>query len=292
MTATDPDGDGEADPDRDHESDPAPDRRRDGDADSRPDAAIRFDGVTVDYGDGPVVEDVAVAVEAGEVVCLLGPNGAGKSTLLQAALRLVEPDAGTVAVGGDAVTDLDRRELARRVGYVPQAESQRTPATVFEAVLMGRRPYVAWRASEADRAVVARTLAALDLADLATRDVRTLSGGQRRKVLVARALAQEPDALVLDEPTSDLDVRHELELLEVVREAAAAGRAALLAMHDLTLAARVADRLVLLRDGGVYDAGAPGDVLTREAVRDVYGVDAEVRRDGTGVSVVPQGPAE
>jgi iron complex transport system ATP-binding protein len=252
---------------------------------------VSFDGVAVGYGGEPVVSDVTFAVESGEVVGLLGPNGVGKTTLLKTLPRLVTPTAGTVAVEGDDVSDLSRAALSRRVGYVSQTETPSNPATVFETVLMGRRPYLSWRASESDTAVVEDVLARLDLTDLAMRDVRELSGGQQQKVVLARALAQQPSVLVLDEPTSDLDVRHEVDVLETLRERIEEGVTALLAMHDLTLAARFCDRLVLLTDGGVYDAGG-SETLTEAAVREVYGIDAEIHDHGDGVTVVPRGTAD
>ncbi|MDG5778379.1 ABC transporter ATP-binding protein, partial [Haloarculaceae archaeon H-GB1-1] len=173
---------------------------------------VEFEGVTAGYGDEPVVEDVSLSIGDGELVGFLGPNGVGKSTLLKTVVGLLAPASGTVRVGESAVDDLSRRDLARRVGYVPQSESPTAPTTVFETVLMGRKPYLSWRASTSDHAVVKRVLTTLDLDDLAMRDVGSLSGGQRQKVVIARALAQEPDVLVLDEPTSDLDIRHEVDV--------------------------------------------------------------------------------
>jgi iron complex transport system ATP-binding protein len=252
---------------------------------------VAFDGVAVGYGSETIVSDVSFDVADGEVVGLLGPNGVGKTTLLKTVPRLVDPAAGLVTVDGDDVTALSRRELARRVGYVSQTETPSNPATVFETVLMGRKPYLSWRASESDTAVVEKVLARLDLSDLAMRDVRKLSGGQQQKVVLARALAQEPSALVLDEPTSDLDVRHEVEVLETLRERVSEGVSALLAMHDLNLAARFCDRLVLLADGGVHAVGGP-EVLTPATVETVYGIEADVHHGDGGVTVVPRGTAD
>ena len=247
---------------------------------------IRLDGVAAGY-DAPVVEDVSFAVERGELVALLGPNGAGKSTLLRTTLGLRDPLAGAVTVDGDPVDALSRRELARRLGYVPQSESGGLPATVFETVLTGRHPHTSWRPTADDRRVVGDVLADLGIADLATRRLADLSGGQRQQVRLARALAQRPDGLVFDEPTSSLDLRHRLDVLDHVRALADRGLAVLFALHDLDLTLRYADRLVFLADNGVVAQGGP-DVVTPALVQTVYGVAARiVEVDGRRV-VVPE----
>ena len=256
-------------------------------ADSPP--TLSFDGVSAGYDGEPVVEDVSFAVDRGEVVGLLGPNGVGKTTLLNCAVGLLDPLAGDVRVGDRSVASFDRDELARTVGYVPQSESTTFPRSVFQTVLMGRKPHFGTRPGERDRAVVATLLDRLDLAELAMRDVASLSGGQRQKVMLARVLAQEPRALVLDEPTSDLDVRHELEALSLLRAEAPNGLAVVHAMHDLTLASRYSDRLVLLGEGGVYAQGPP-ESLSAEMLSTVYGVEISIHDTEDGPIIVPTGP--
>jgi len=250
---------------------------------------LELDAVTAGYDGEPVVSDVSLRADPGTVTCLLGPNGAGKSTLLRCLTGLLSPLSGTVRLGGDDLASLSRREVARRVGYVPQTETDGYPATVFEAVLLGRRPHAGWQPSASDHEAVADALETLGISELAMRDVGSLSGGQRQQVALARALAQEPAALVCDEPTSDLDVRHELGALTLLCEQAAAGTAAVIAMHDLTLAARYSDRLVVLHDGEVLVQGEPS-VLTPEVVETVYGVAVSVYEDESGVTIVPEHP--
>ncbi|MFB6164835.1 MAG: ABC transporter ATP-binding protein [Haloarculaceae archaeon] len=247
---------------------------------------IDLSNVAAGY-DEPVVSDVSFAVDRGEAVAVLGPNGVGKSTLLRTVLGLRAPLAGTVTIDGDDVTTLERRTIARRLGYVPQSEPTALPSTVFETVLTGRKPHTTWRPTAEDRRVVGEALAELDIADLAMESLSTLSGGQRQQVRLARALAQRPAGLVLDEPTSSLDLRHELDVLAHVRALADDGIAVLFAMHDLELALRFADRLVFLAEGTVAAVGGPG-VVTSALIEQVYGVAARVTEvDGHRV-VVPR----
>lgn len=235
---------------------------------------IELDAVTAGYDD-PVVSDVSFAVERGELVALLGPNGVGKSTLLRTVLGLRDPLSGTVTLDGDDVTTMDRTEVARRLGYVPQSESGGLPSTVFETVLTGRKPHTSWRPTEEDRAVVGEVLTQVGIDDLAMRPLTDLSGGQRQQVRLARALAQQPEALVLDEPTSSLDLRHQFDVLDHVARLAAEGLAVLFALHDLELATRYADRLVFLADGEVVAVGGP-EVVTSALVAEVYDIHARV----------------
>lgn len=235
---------------------------------------IELDAVTAGYGD-PVVSDVSFAVERGELVALLGPNGVGKSTLLRTVLGLRDPLSGTVTLDGEDVTTLERTDVARRLGYVPQSESGGLPSTVFETVLTGRKPHTSWRPTEEDREVVGEVLAEVGIGDLAMRPLTDLSGGQRQQVRLARALAQQPESLVLDEPTSSLDLRHQFDVLDHVARLADEGLAVLFALHDLELATRYADRLVFLADGEVAAVGGP-EVVTSDLVREVYGIHARV----------------
>ena len=217
---------------------------------------------------------VTCAVRSGELVAVLGPNGSGKTTLARVALGAYAPQSGTARILGRLAHEWSRRELARVVGVVTQHEDNLFPQRVRETVLLGRYARLSsWGAERVeDHAAVAQALERCDVTDLADRWLWTLSGGEYQRVRIARALAQEPRLLVLDEPTASLDVRHEMDLFELVRTLVdREGLAAVIVTHDVNLAARFADRLVLLSDGAVAAAGAAADVLRRDLAEAVFG---------------------
>ena len=252
-------------------------------------SAISLEEVTVRLGGREVVCGVTADVEEGEWVALIGPNGAGKTSLLRAVAGLL-PCSGTVSLHGTRLEELGRRERAQRLALVPQ--EPRTPPwlTVSEYVLLGRTPYLRAlaREGEPDREAAARSLARLDLDELAERTLGTLSGGERQRVVVARALAQEASIVLLDEPTASLDIGHQqqaLDLLDVLRDTE--GLTLVAAMHDLTLAAQYADRVLLLDAGRLVADGAPADVLTEEALARHYGARVRVVALDDGFAVLP-----
>lgn len=230
--------------------------------------------ITVRYrrNDPLVLEAVSCQVQASELVAVVGPNGSGKTTLVRALLGLVPLEQGTVLVDGRAVGEWSRRSLARTVGVVGQQEEAVFPLKVAETVMLGRYAHLGplGAPGDADRAAVRTALQRCDIAGLAGRSVDSLSGGEWKRVRIARALAQEPRALVLDEPTASLDVRHEMELFELVRQLVEAGLAGLLITHHLNLAARFAHRIVLLDRGAVVAMGSPVEVLNREMLSRVF----------------------
>lgn len=236
------------------------------------------------------VDGVSLTIGAG-CTALLGPNGAGKSTLLRLLLGTLEPEAGEARFAGRRLAEWPRDALARLVGVLPQGEDSPFPMTVRECVAMGRYPHLGpWRREgPEDRAAIARALERTDVAELADRSMHALSGGERQRARLARALAQEPMAFALDEPTAALDVRHEMAIFELLRELAAGGTTVLLVTHNLNLAARYADRLVLMDRGRVVAAGPPDDVLRRDVVEQVYGWPVEIVRHQGAPQVVPLG---
>lgn len=229
--------------------------------------------ITVRYGRAaPALDRVSCAVAPARLVAVAGPNGSGKTTLVRAITGLVPLESGEVLVEGRPVRRWPRSELARILGVVPQREEIAFPLLVEETVLLGRYARLGPLAapSRADRLAVQSALERCDVAGLARRPVDSLSGGEWQRVRLARALAQEPRALVLDEPTASLDVRHEMELLELVRRLVDDGMAGLVITHQLNLAARFADRMLLLDRGRVAAEGTPTEVLTRETLGRVF----------------------
>jgi len=252
---------------------------------------IRIRDVEFSYASVPILKNICMEVAESEILGIIGPNGAGKSTLLRCIDRILSPQKGTIFLNEQDISKMSRLEIAKRMGYIPQSTTQVFPATVFETVLMGRRPHISWRCNERDVEKVLEVLHLLDLEGLAMRDINELSGGQQQKVLIARALVQEPDVLLLDEPTSNLDIKHQLEVMDIIKEIARKkGISAIMAIHDLNLAARYADRLIMMKDGMIYAAGEHFSVLTPENIREVYGVEVEVSMHNGRPFVIPLRP--
>jgi iron complex transport system ATP-binding protein len=230
--------------------------------------------LAVGYGGAPVASGLTFDVPAGTLWVVLGPNGAGKSTLLRTILGWLPPVAGEVLLFGQPASIWERRTLARRVAWVPQTFEGDAGFTGLELVLMGRAPHLgAWGLpSDRDVQVARAALEELEIAHLAGRRTRELSGGERRLLLLARALAQGPELLLLDEPTAFLDLRHQVQVLQRVRARVDAGLAAVAVLHDANLAASVADQVLLLRDGGVLGQGPTRQWLSAERLASLYGL--------------------
>jgi iron complex transport system ATP-binding protein len=245
---------------------------------------------------GPLVlEGVTCEVAGSELVAVVGPNGSGKTTLVRALLGMVPLEWGSVSVDGRPVGSWSRRSLARIIGVVGQQEETVFPLRVREAVMLGRYAHLAPLDSPrpVDHAAVTAALERCDIVELAERPVDTLSGGEWKRVRIARALAQEPRALILDEPTASLDVRHEMELFELVRRLVDGGLAGLVITHHLNLAARYADRIVLLDAGSVVISGPPAEVLRQETISGVFQWPVEVTTLADGSpQVVPLRPGD
>ncbi|MBM6576543.1 ABC transporter ATP-binding protein [Microvirga sp. SRT01] len=239
--------------------------------------SLSVETLAVTIGDKRLLNEVSVAFASGHVTAILGPNGAGKSTLMACLAGLMQPTGGRVLLDDRPRGDFERRDLARRVGYLPQEADVHWNVDVATLVGLGRFPHRGrWGETPEDRDAVTRAMAATDVGGFAKRGVSTLSGGERARVLLARVLAGEPDWLLADEPLANLDPAHQLDGLDALRRVAAAGAGVIVVLHDLNHAARVADDVLLLRDGRVVAFGPPDQVLTRDLVAATYGVDTHV----------------
>lgn len=244
---------------------------------------LSVDQVSVRLDGQQILREVDFSLSSGAWVGLLGPNGSGKTTLLRAIGALI-PFQGRILLGGRSVEQLPTQERARRLAYVRQAPSLTFDFTVEELVLLGRAPHRGWLRSyqQADRRRVRAALSRVDLEGFSSRSVLSLSGGELQRVFLAQALVQEADLLLLDEPTSHLDVHYQFAFMEQVRALVEDGRAVLTVFHDLELAAQHAERLLVLHEGRLVEDGAPADVLTPACIADVFGMEARVDRHPNG----------
>jgi iron complex transport system ATP-binding protein len=255
-------------------------------------AVIAVEALSFGYPGRTVGAAVSFALEAGEVMCLLGPNGGGKSTLLKTVLGLLPPQGGTIRVAGEDMADWTPRRRALSLGYVPQSGAGQFAYSVAEMVLMGRTAHHSAFAppGEHDRAIAAEALAALGIEALAERDWLKISGGERQLALIARALAQQPRVLILDEPTANLDFGNQVRVLAEVRRLAAQGLAVIFATHHPEQAFACADRVAVLAGGELLRVGAPAEVITADTLRECYAVEVAVVpvADGRYRVCVPQ----
>ncbi|MER8000720.1 ABC transporter ATP-binding protein [Streptomyces sp. NPDC095613] len=256
---------------------------------------LRAQGLTLAYEDRTVVSDLDLAVPDGRVTVIVGPNACGKSTTLRALGRLLRPRSGSVLLDGTELAKIPTKRIARSIGLLPQSPVAPEAITVADLVSRGRQPHQRWwqQWSEEDERAVRDAMARTDVTALADRSVDELSGGQRQRVWIAMALAQETDLLLLDEPTTFLDIAHQVEVLDLVRRLNhEQGRTVVIVLHDLNQAARYADHLVAMKAGRVVAEGPPADVVTAELVREVFGLESIVVPDPVTGSplVVPGAP--
>lgn len=247
--------------------------------------SLHLEEVTFAYGSEPVLRRIDLQLDLA-ITALVGPNAVGKSTLLRCVAGVLRPQ-GRIVLDGQDLAALGKSERARLIGYLAQDGSESVELTVLEAVLLGRLHTLSWRVSDADLDMALAVLRDLGIADLALRPVRELSGGQQQMVSIAQVLVQRPQVLLMDEPTNNLDLQHQLEIMALVEAITSeGGLTTILALHDLNLAARMANRIVVLHKGQVYACGDPVSVLTPEMLRIVYGVRARVNVDEEGLPVI------
>jgi iron complex transport system ATP-binding protein len=240
---------------------------------------IELDNVSLGYDHRAILHDVSIKAKAGQIVGLVGPNGSGKSTLLKGITKVIDLFSGRVLIDGRDIRTIRQNELARLVATVPQSPALPAAFTAFELVLMGRTPHLGLLRYEGgkDLSIAWRAMEATNTQSFAERRVSELSGGERQRLVIARALTQQPRAMLLDEPTANLDINHQVEILNLVKGLCLEQNlTVVIALHDLNLAAQYCDRLVMLNGGTVYTEGTPLDILTAPTIKKVYGAEVYV----------------
>ena len=247
---------------------------------------LSIDGIKFRYNGHPVLEDVTFDVQQGEVVVILGPNGVGKTTLLRCINGILKPSSGTVMVEDENVLKMEAMAVARHIGYVSQRQST-GKITAFDAILMGRRPHIRFRVNEKDLRIVDGAIKSLHLENLALRHIDRMSGGELQKVALGRALVQEPNLLLLDEPTSSLDLKNQVEILKLIRHVVKEHAVcAVMTLHDLSTAFRFADKCLFLKNGGIHAAVSPREVTT-DMITEVYGIEVDIHHHNGFPLVIP-----
>ncbi|MGB7998803.1 MAG: ABC transporter ATP-binding protein [Anaerobacillus sp.] len=244
--------------------------------------ALQTKDLTLGYGEHTVIDQLNLLIPKGEMSVLIGGNGCGKSTLLRSLARLLKPHSGGVVLDGEAISNKPTKEIARKMAILPQSPVAPEGLTVLQLVKQGRYPYQTWLSqwSEADEQAVQKALRATHMEEFAERNVDSLSGGQRQRAWIALTLAQDTDIILLDEPTTYLDLAHQVEVLDLLFELNKEdNRTILMVLHDINLACRYADHIIAVKDKGIYDQGKPEDILTVDLVQQVFGLQCDIIED-------------
>lgn len=239
---------------------------------------LTLNNISIELDKKKIIEDVSLAVEKGKFVGIIGPNGSGKSTLLRTIYRIIEPTTGTIRLGGQDLKKMKLAESAKKMGVVGQFNTINFDFTVFEMVMMGRTPHKSLLGSDKaeDYDIAVEAIRKVGMENYAYRSFSTLSGGEKQRIILARALAQEPQLLVLDEPTNHLDIKYQLQILSIVKSL---GIGVLAALHDLSLAAMYCDKLYVLKDGKVITSGKPKEILTAKLIHHVYEIECDIKEN-------------
>jgi iron complex transport system ATP-binding protein len=248
---------------------------------------LEIENLNFSYNKIKVLKNINLKINKGELITLIGPNGSGKSTLLKCINNYLKPINGKIKIKQKNVKKISKRELAQIIAYVPQISEDICNSNVFETVLMGRKAYSSWKATDKDKEIAANIISKTGLENIAFQQINNLSGGQRQKTFIARAVAQEAEIILLDEPTNNLDLRHQLEIFSLIREEINKGKTAIVSMHDLSLVNRFSDRIIMLKDGCVFSDGNNCS-LSVDKINSVYGVEVSFKEHNGRKIIIPE----
>ncbi len=242
---------------------------------------ITFENVTFSYNHNPILNDISFKIEKGDFVGIVGPNGAGKTTILKLIQKILKPKTGHINIGLRTLSQMKLVEIAKTIGYIPQTELTQFPITVFNTILMGRKPHFTWTPTEKDLEIVSAIILNLGLEDLILRNINEMSGGQRQKVIIGRVFAQDPNILLLDEPTANLDLHHQLEILDLLKGMVQQGKTVVMAIHDMNLALKYCDKFLMVDNQQIFACGGK-EIFTQANLEKVFHVKISILHDSYG----------
>lgn len=248
---------------------------------------LTINNLSYSYKDTIALSNVSFTLSNGDFMVIVGPNGSGKSTLLKCLDRILKYKQGLIQLDGEDIKQISPRTLSRKMAYVPQKDEYTMPNSVFDTVMLGRKPYIEWGITAQDIQIVTELLQRFDLSSLAMRDINTLSGGQKQRVYLARALAQQPDILLLDEPTANLDLFHQSEILENLATLANEGLIIIVTMHDINLALQYCNKAIMLSNGSLFASGGK-EIFTKDNIDDLFGTTVKIVSQDNQTYILPQ----
>lgn len=248
---------------------------------------IQVNDISFSYSGFKALKNISFEAAAGDMLAIIGQNGSGKSTLLKCLNRILKINKGTITIGNIPLTDYSPAKLSRTMAYIPQSEEMVSAISVFDTILLGRKPYISSRPTPADMELVASLLSRLELESVAMRQLNTLSGGQQQRVYIARALAQQPAVLLLDEPIANLDINHQMKVMKLLKQLSREGMTVIITIHDINMAARFCNKALMLKQGRVFASGLQS-VYTPENIENLYDIQVDVLRHENSICIIPK----
>lgn len=248
---------------------------------------IKVNDISFNYNDFKALRHISFVADAGDMLAIIGQNGSGKSTLLKCLNRILKINKGSIDIAGIALENYSPGKLSRTIAYIPQSEETISGISVFDTILLGRKPYISSKPTTADIELVARLLTRLDLEAVAMRNLNTLSGGQQQRVYIARALAQQPAILLLDEPIANLDIHHQMKVMKLLQQLSREGMIVIITIHDINMAARFCNKALMLKQGKVFASGLQS-VYTPENIENLYDIQVDILHHKNRICIIPQ----